>query len=104
MTRAVVSRGGVPVRLTDERWTHIVEEHSELAGMREEVLESVSAAERVLLGRENELLAVRRLASGQACVVVYRETSPQDGFVITAFLMTRTASLDRREQQWPPKM
>ncbi len=30
----VVSPHGVHIRLTDERWAHITEEHSELAGMR----------------------------------------------------------------------
>jgi hypothetical protein len=42
MTITVVSRGGIQIRLTDERWSHIVEEHCELAGMREEVLLTVS--------------------------------------------------------------
>ena len=36
MTRMATSRGGVPIRLTSERWAHIVEEHCELAGLREE--------------------------------------------------------------------
>jgi hypothetical protein len=33
------------IRLTDERWAHITEEHSELAGMRYEILEVVSQPE-----------------------------------------------------------
>lgn len=102
MMRLATSRNGVPVRLTDERWAHIVEEHSELAGMRDDVLETVEQADRVLFGRDGELLAVKKLASQRTCVVVYLETLPQDGFIITAFLMKRTASLDRREQRWPP--
>ena len=36
-------------------------------------------------------------------VVVYRETNPSDGFVITAFLTRRLRSLDRRNQIWPPR-
>ncbi len=44
----VVSRSGIPVRLTDERWAHIVEEHNELAGLRLDVLETVAEAERVV--------------------------------------------------------
>ncbi len=31
MTHSVSSRNEVPIRLTDERWAHIVEEHAELA-------------------------------------------------------------------------
>jgi hypothetical protein len=48
MTEIVTARSGVPIRLTDERWGHIVEEHCELAGLRTEVLETVSDSERVL--------------------------------------------------------
>ncbi|MHC1610492.1 MAG: hypothetical protein ACXQTW_02655 [Candidatus Methanospirareceae archaeon] len=28
----LTSKNGVPIRLTDERWLHITEEHSEMAG------------------------------------------------------------------------
>lgn len=33
MVDLVVSKQGVPIRLTDERWAHITEEHCELAGV-----------------------------------------------------------------------
>ena len=41
MVDLVVSKQGVPIRLADERWAHISEEHCELAGLRSEVLEAV---------------------------------------------------------------
>jgi hypothetical protein len=69
--------------------------------MREEVLQTVAEAERVLAGQAGELLALRILESSRALVVVYRELSRQDGFVITAFVTTRLASLERRKQVWP---
>jgi len=103
MTRIGTSRGGVPIRLTDERWAHIVEEHCELAGMREEVIDTIDRADRVLEGRHGELLAVRMVETTRALVVVYREVSSDDGFVITAFLSSRLAILDRRQQIWPRK-
>jgi hypothetical protein len=62
----------------------------------------VHEADRVLLGGAGELLAVREIEPGKALVVVYKETSAGDGFVITAFLTRRLASLDRRRQVWPP--
>ena len=34
MTEAVYSKNGVSIRLTDERWVHITEEHGELADLR----------------------------------------------------------------------
>jgi hypothetical protein len=42
------SVAGVPIRLTDERWTHITEEHCELAALRLEVLETVSRPESIV--------------------------------------------------------
>jgi hypothetical protein len=96
----VVSKNGVPIRLTDERWTHIGEEHSELAGMRLDVLEAVSDPERIFAGGAGELLAARPIAEGKWLVVVYRE-SEDDGFIITAFVTRRTRSLFRRTQLWP---
>lgn len=100
MTSDVISKNGLPIRLTDERWRHITEEHAELAGMRLEVLETISQAERVLAGGESELLAVRELEVGKVLVVVYRELD-EDGFIITAFITRRVGSLDRRKQLWP---
>jgi hypothetical protein len=102
MTEAATSRNAVTVRLTDERWAHIVEEHCELAGLRAEVLQTVSDAERVLAGRVGELLALRQLDPHTTLVVVYKEVTPQDGFVITAFLTTRPGRLERRQPVWPP--
>ena len=86
--------------MTDERWAHISEEHAELAGCRRDVLEVISEPERVVAGSASERLALRTQSDGKILVVVYRETS-YDGFVITAFVTRRLASLNRRKQLWP---
>jgi len=104
MTESVTSRNGIPIRLTAERWSHIVEEHAELAGLRERVLQTVREAESVYAGHAGELLASRDLTEGRTMVVVYRETSTTDGFIITAFITTRLRSLERRIRIWPPKI
>ena len=49
MTDHILSKKGVPIRLTDERWAHITEEHCELAGLRSEVVDTVAIPERILL-------------------------------------------------------
>ena len=36
-----VSKAGIPIRLTDERWFHIVENHDDVAGYYDEVLLTV---------------------------------------------------------------
>ncbi len=100
MIDSISSRNGVTIRLTDERWTHITEEHGELAGLRAEVLETIFKPERILAGGDGELLALRELEQGKFLVVVCRELA-DDGFVITAFLTRRVRSLAKRKQLWP---
>jgi hypothetical protein len=94
------SKSGVPIRLTDERWAHITEEHCEIAGLRLEVLETIENPDRILVGSGGECLAVREFERGKFLVVVYRETE-HDGFVITAFWTRRIGWLERRKQLWP---
>lgn len=93
MIDRVTSKNGVAIRLTDERWAHITEEHCELAGSRSEVVATVLQPERILI-------AVRELEESKHLVVVYREGS-NDGFIITAFLTRRVRSLAKRRQVWP---
>lgn len=96
----VPSKNGVAIRLTDERWAHITEEHSEVAGLRLDVLETITDPQRILAGGSGEMLAVREIEPGKYLVAVYKEAE-QDGFAITAFVTRRRASLDRRKQLWP---
>jgi len=103
MSGTARSRNGVAIRLTDERWEHIAEEHGELVGFRQMILDAIACPERILEGGAGELLAVGKLESGRALVVVYREVDERDGFVITAFRTTRVRRLERRRQLWPLK-
>jgi hypothetical protein len=100
MLLTILSKNGIPIRLTAERWAHITEQHCEMAGWQDEVLETVFQPERILAGSDGECLAVRQVEPGKWLVVVYRELI-DDGFVITAFLTRRIRSLERRTQLWP---
>ena len=100
MAEPVYSKNGVPIRFADERWAHITEEHSELASLRMEIMETVANPTAIFAGNQGELLAVREVESGKYLVVVYRE-SQQDGFIITAFLTRKAHTLRRRQQLWP---
>ena len=100
MLEGILSKNGVQIRLTDERWTHITEEHCELAGLRLEGLETIADRSRILVGREGERLAVQEISIGKHLVVVYREFD-NDGFLITAFLTSKVKSFNRRTQLWP---
>ncbi len=100
MRAVVISKNNVPIRLTDERWAHIVEEHCEIAGMRFEVLEVIAHPARIYAGTAGEVLAIREVEVGKWLVVVYRELA-SDGFVITAFLTRKIAAVERRRRIWP---
>ena len=96
----VRSKNGIPIRLTEERWAHIIEEHPELNPFRTAVLETIITPERILQGGKDELLALKEIETGKWLVVIYREFE-DDGFIITAFLTRRANSLNRRRQLWP---
>lgn len=100
MAHTAKSVNGVTIRLPDERWVHITEEHAEMAGYLYDVLETVQEPLAVFEGNEGELLAVREIETGKFIVAVYRETSAEDGFIITAFLTKRGKSLERRKKVW----
>lgn len=100
MTVEVVSKNGVSIRLPDERWDHIIDEHGELSDLRQQVLDTLSEPERILLGGMGELLAIKEIEAGKWLIVIYRETEA-DGFVITAFLTRQVNYLNKRKQLWP---
>jgi len=98
----VRSRNGVPVRLTEERWRHVVERHPEMGNLREEVLETLAGPDMIQEGDFGELLALK-LYHGtplgeKFLVVAYREVSAEDGFVLTAYLTRRPST--GRETVW----
>ena len=97
----IKSKNDVPIRLPEERWFHITEEHSEMAGYYFEVLESVAQPEAIYEGSAGECLAVREVEKDKYIVVIYKEVSNEDGFIISAFLTKRKRQLERRRRLWP---
>ncbi|KAF5416926.1 MAG: hypothetical protein C5S38_02400 [Candidatus Methanophagaceae archaeon] len=97
----VRSKTDVPIRLTEERWFHITEEHSEMAGYYFEVLEAMEEPEAIYEGKKGECIAVREIENGKYIVVIYKELSKEDGFVLTAFLTRQRKKLERRQKIWP---
>jgi hypothetical protein len=55
----VTSKGGVRIRLTDERRFHIVENHDDLAGYYDEVLGTVEDPDLILHGYGGARIAVK---------------------------------------------
>ncbi len=94
----VQSVNGVPIRLTDERWWHIVSNKPYMETRRENVLDAVESPTCVLRGYGGAQVAVLSLSRRRYLHVVYRELSREDGFIITAFI---SDSYNRGQIQWP---
>ncbi|MBW8874791.1 MAG: hypothetical protein JF614_07480 [Acidobacteria bacterium] len=88
---------GVPIRLTAERWLHVVENHDEVAGYYDEVLETVASPDIIVPGYKGSLIAVRSYGRQRHLCVVYRKVSRTDGFIITAYF---SRTIDRRKAIW----
>lgn len=100
----VDSANCVPIRLSEERWNHILKGHGELGGFQVELLLTVSRPEAVYRppsGRRPQFAAVRRFdrlrASGLAenLVVHYREVSVDDGFILTSYVVSNSRLMGR---------
>jgi len=97
---AARTKNDVLIRLTEERWFHITEEHSEMAGYYFEVLETVEEPEVIFEGKTGECIAVKEIEKGKYIMVIYRELNKEDGFVITAFITRQRKQLERRRKIW----
>lgn len=95
-----LSQNSVLIRLTPERWQHILEGHPELVDSKIDVKMAVSNPEYIFEGNNDELLAIREVEPGKWLVVAYREEN-YDGFIITAFLTRRIQRFSKRRQLWP---
>lgn len=97
----ITSKNNIPIRLTDERWLHITEEHSEMAGYYFDVLETVQYPDAIYEGKNKELIAIKQVELEKYLIVVYKELNENDGFVITSFLTRRIKQIERRNRLWP---
>jgi len=87
------SVNGIPIRLTQERLSHIYQGHPEMKGCEDLIVETLSEPEKILEGDNGALMAVRKyektpVSENKYLVVVYKELE-DDGFVITAYFTRR---------------
>jgi len=69
------SKNLVPIRLTEERWSHIIRRHPEIKNQKTKVIETISNPDMICLGDFGELLAVR----------FYQETPLTQKYFIIAY-------------------
>lgn len=104
----VVSENGVPIRLTGERWGHILEYHGELARLLDPILLTVAEPDMVFESprdvKEN-LVAIRMFRElvkhglAEHLAVHYKEVSNEDGFILTVFPISNDR-LQKRYRLW----
>lgn len=96
------SINGVAVRLTNERWEHVVTQYPEMNGQRERLLETIANPDLIQEGDYGALLALRHYSQtpigAKYLTVAYREASAGDGFALTAYLTRRPSA--RKESIW----
>ena len=100
MIEITISKNGIPIRLNDERWQHIIFQHPELENWKSEILAIVAEPDIIKAGDSGALIAIREIRPGKWLLVVYRELK-DDGFIITAHFNERPRYLERRIQLWP---
>jgi hypothetical protein len=100
--KVVRSHNNTPIRLTDERWQHIVRSHPEMDTFQERVIDTVSQPSQIQEGDYGTLMAIRFYTetplTSKYRIAVYRKTQPDDGFVLTAYLASRLST--RRKPLW----
>ena len=96
---STTSKNGLKIRLTNERWKHIVLMHPALANKQKQILETVNNPDYIFQGEGEELLAVSRASQRAYLVVVYKE-GITDGFIITAFETTAKTWLFKKKLVW----
>jgi len=99
---AAISRNSVPIRLTEERWFHVVETHDEMAGRYDEVLSAIEMPDYIIQGYRDALVALKMISKKKFMAVIYKEIGKKDGFVITAFL-TSKVRIEKEVVLWQKK-
>jgi hypothetical protein len=93
---------GVGIRLTEERWNHIVSRHKELKSYAPKVLLAVEKPDLIIAGKGGAYIAIKyfRKIKPPYLIVAYRETSNVDGFIITAHFISNIRDVRRRRIVW----
>ncbi|MGV8143251.1 MAG: hypothetical protein ACP5OJ_01380 [Methanothermobacter sp.] len=82
----VYSINGISIRLTSERWIHIIKGHPELKDYYFRILNTIETPKAIYAGKTGEYIATKNIKNEKYIVVIYKELE-NDGFVITAFIL-----------------
>ena len=87
---SVNSKNNRLIRLTDERTRHITKNHPEMKSCVSWILETIENPDFIFAGDFGELIASRLyektpVTNDKFLMVVYKETTKFDGFILTAY-------------------
>jgi len=82
------SKNNVPIRLTEERWFHIVENHDELAGYYDEVLNTIEDPDFIIKGYRGALIALKKM-NNKFLAVIYKELNPMRDLLLLLILQVK---------------
>jgi len=103
MIGTVISKNGKELRLTAERWSHIVEAHDYMAGNQDLVFETLENPDYIVGGGQGEFIALKHYKktsiSEKDVVVIYKEKE-KEGFVITAFMTSEPERIIKKGVIW----
>jgi hypothetical protein len=98
----ITSVDKIPIRLTIERWQHILHRHPELETEENKILETVSSPDFVQEGDFNTKMAFKFYPqtplTKKYLVVIYKEISNSDGFILTGYFTNQP--IQRRRFLW----
>ena len=94
------SVNNVPIRLTEERWEHIVSNKPYMETYYERVLDAIEKPTFVLRGYGGSLVAILNVGQQRYLHVVYKEVGRDDGFIVTAFIARK---YNRGMLVWSPE-
>jgi hypothetical protein len=97
---SVNSKNNRLIRLTDERISHITKNHPEMKSCISWILKTIENPDFIIAGDFGELIATRLfektpVTNDKYLIVVYKETSSLDGFILTAYF-SRSINKTRR--------
>lgn len=97
-----LSKNGVFIRLTSERWQHILLTHLEInLDDFSKIMKVITNPDFILKGSKEEFLAVKKMSRKRTWIVVpYKEVSQEDGFVLTVYFTSNLFWLLKKEIIW----
>jgi len=100
----VFSVNEIPIRLTTERWEHILRRHPEMESEKVKVLETVENPDFIQEGDYGTLVAVKfydeTLLTSKYLIVIYREIDKTDGFILTSYFTNKPN--EKKKTTWKP--